>query len=825
MIRMPTTPNGLTDDEAARRLSQYGANTVGDQRHTPAIAMFFRQVTNILVLLLVGAGIFSFVIGEKIDAGFIFFIVVVNAIFGFIQEYKAENAINALRQFAISKVRAIRNGKEQLVKSTELVPGDIVKLAEGDKVPADGELLFSSRLEINEASLTGESLPVEKDYRNNDGRSVFMGTIVAAGSGMMKITATGVQTKFGKLAASLANIPHEQTPLMKKIAVLGTQLTLLALAITVLIFLLGIAQGESLIRMLLTSISLAVAAVPEGLPAVITITLAVGLQRMARQKAILRKLSAIEALGNTTIIVTDKTGTLTENKMRVQQAWVAGSLYPAEKIVSPVHNHDIKEFIKTGILCNEASLIKNKKTGGYDILGDQTEGSLLLLAKDAGFSIKSVNEKGRLLDTFQFDQKRKLMSTLWEEDGEKNMYAKGAPESILERSSHIQLKGKRVVMTERIRKETTEQFQRTAAQGYRMLALAKRERIDQSNHRDDAEHSMTFLGFVAIHDPARPETRNVIRTARSAGIETIMVTGDNPLTAESIGRQIGLFDDDDVVMTGQQLATLSDKQLLERLGSLRIIARATPEDKFRIVKLLQYKKHVVTVTGDGINDALALKQADIGVAMGITGTDVAKEVSDMVITDDNYATIVHAIREGRIIYDNIVKSITYLLSCNLGEVLIIFGALIVSLFLPSPIPVPLLPVHILWINLVTDGLPALSLAFDPGTPSVMQRRNFVDVRRLINRESLGFILPVGTVIASLTLLLFIVSLLNTSESHSQNLAFTFLVIFQLAVVFLVRKNQSFFSNKLLLISVLVSMILQFVALTFAPLVMIFFKSA
>lgn len=566
--------------------------------------------------------------------------------------------------------------------------------------------------------------------------------------------------------------------------------------------------------MLLTSISLLVAAVPEGLPAVITITLAVGLQRMARQKAILRKLGAIEALGNTTVIATDKTGTLTENKMRVVSVWVNENTYAINELKKVLNNASVRELIRCGIICNDAHL-RYTPEEGYTILGEQTEGSLLVLAKDVGIDPETVKNSGQLIDEFSFDPQKKIMSVLWQGRHTRTLYSKGAPENMLALSTHISLSGKRKKMTKADHEKINKAIIAAAQKGLRVLALAQKDTNKQVKTRDSAEKELTFLGLVGIADPPRHDVKEVIQIAREAGIKTIMITGDNPLTATYIGREIGLMESENCVVTGQQLAQMHDEELAERLETSCVFARTTPEDKYRIVRILQKHGHSVTVTGDGVNDALALKQANVGVAMGITGTDVAKEVSDMVITDDNFVSIVKAVREGRIIFDNIVKSITYLLACNLGEVMLIFIAIALGY------PAPLLPVQILWINLVTDGLPALSLAFDPGSPMIMKRQSYVNGHYLLNKSNVWPILEFGGLTAFIPLAFYLVMVMIMPLDSARTVAFTIMVLTQMIIIFFIRTDQKFLSNKLLLISVALSLLLQYIIITFEPFKTIF----
>lgn len=814
---------GLTSRESQALQKRYGLNELPDSDRSTVLRIFLRQWKNILILLLIIACVISFIVGETIDAVFIGVIILLNVGLGFIQEYKAEHAIQSLKKMTVAHVRVIRDGTEQLIESTDLVPGDIVRLEEGDKIPADGQLLEAHHIEVNEASLTGESLPVSKDPRNPDLSTVYMGTIVAAGSAVIRITQIGPMTKFGTMAVSLSTIQADETPLMKKINRLGLQLSLLAVIITTAIFILGIAQHRNMIDMLLVSISLAVAAVPEGLPAVITITLAIGLQRMARQNAIMRKLGSIEGLGNTTVIATDKTGTLTQNKMNVIKVWVNGNMLHVDDVKKQREHPGINALITAGILCNNASLVPDGNGSSQEVIGEQTEGSLLLFARDVGASVDDIKKSHELVDEFSFDAQKKRMTMVRSHNGTLTAYTKGAPEQLLDVCTSILTERGEKELTERKRKELSEAFDAFAREGLRILALAYRPLKAKPASRETVEKNLIFIGFVGIADPARPGLNHILDLTRQAGIRTIMITGDNPLTATSVARHIGLLEPGDKTVTGEEMNRMTDEQLSRQLNSIRIFARTAPEDKLRIVKLLQKQGEIVSVTGDGVNDALALKQAETGVAMGITGTDVAKEVADMIITDDQYASIVHAIREGRIIFNNIVKSITYLISCNLGEVLTIFGAYFLSAFTPNDIPSPLLPIHILWINLVTDGLPALSLAFDPGSSTIMQGRQNNSKHHIITRSSVEFIVPTSIFMACMTLSAFFISLTLYSPAVARAVSFTSLVVLQLIVVFFVRQGQSITSNKILLGSVIITVLLQTLTVLFPPLAAIFVR--
>lgn len=681
---------GLTSTKAQSLLEKYGRNELTETSGHSPLSILLAQFNSALVWLLLAACGLSFVLGDPLDGVLIFLIVVLNAALGFVQEFKAEKALAALKRMTVSKVRVMRDGIAEELDSALLVPGDILLLEEGDKIPADARLVEALHLEVNEASFTGESLPVEKNAGKEN--LIFMGTIVAAGRGTAEVTASGMRTKFGAIAAKLGEMKDEETPLEKKMAVLGKQLGILALAAAGVIFALGLIRHDPLFESILTAISLAVAAVPEGLPAVVTITLAIGTQRMARQRSILRKLSAIESLGSVTVIATDKTGTITQNDMRVTDVWAP----------------DIKaqqDLMRIGVLCNNASLAVHQS--GTHVVGDKTEGALLLYAKDKRKDYESLRQNGTLLEEYAFNAELKMMSVVWKENGKTEVLTKGAPEFVLAKCTGLSAKQKSQIERE---------FRKFAARGLRLIAMAKRPIVWKKQARHTAESELTFVGFVGISDPARPEVAEAVKTAQNAGILTIMITGDNELTAAAIGEQVGLIKHGEQVLTGQQFGKLDDEQAKKALEDVRIFARTTPEQKLRIVTLLQQMGHVVSVTGDGVNDALALKQADVGVAMGITGTDVAKEASDMIITDDNYASLVTAVEEGRTIFDNIKSATKYLIGCNIGEIIALTGGVLLGW------PYIVTPLQILYINLVTDGLPAIALSLTPKQRDIMKAR-------------------------------------------------------------------------------------------------------
>ncbi len=764
-------PIGLSDQEAEKRLMRYGPNEIVDKPRATPLAIFVSQFTSLLIILLMIAAALSLFLGDVLDGVFILLIVILNGVLGFMQEYKAEKAIAALKKMTVSSIRVIRGGIEHKIDSKMLVPGDIILLEEGDKVPADCRLLTSLHLEANEASLTGESMPVEKTLSDVAKNHVYLGTIIAKGRGTAVVETTGMQTKFGGIAASLSSIGEEETPLQKKLHTLGKQLGIVAIFASGVVFAIGYFSHQPFIEMILTSVSLAVAAVPEGLPAVITITLAIGMQRMAKKKAILRKLSSIEALGSTTIIATDKTGTLTKNEMRVERFWTHAKTDRAM--------HDL---LTTGVLCNNASLVYKEDHSSYDVLGDTTEGALLLLAADKGMDAGQLKLNGSLVEEFAFDPTLKMMSVVWKNDGTLTIYSKGAPESVLARCA-------RLTAAEKITIEKS--FQQYAREGLRVIALAQKTVRQIPKTRDGAERGLAFIGFVGIADPAREEVKDAIAVAQSAGIKTIMITGDNELTARAIGEKIGLLQKGDEVVSGHQFSQLSDQEAIGRLPVIRIFARTTPDQKLRIVQLLQRMGHVVAVTGDGVNDAPAIKQSDVGVAMGITGTDVAKEASDMILTDDNYATLVTAVEEGRTIFDNIKSAIKYLVGCNIGEIL----AVVIGMLLGWPLI--LTPLQLLYINLVTDGLPAIALAVTPKHERIMQRKPRT-AQNIFDRVDMVWFFEVSLLTAGTTLVAFWIGYQTQQLDAARAFAFTTIILVQHFIFWDIRVRERSILQKNLL---------------------------
>jgi len=799
--------HGLTTKHAEKLREQYDLNEIKETRKFTLLQSFLNQFNNFLILLLIFAGFISWFLGEKLDSVFIFIVVVMNSFFGVYQEFKAEKALSALKNLTVTKIRVVRDGQEQEIDSRNLVPGDIIYLEEGTKIPADAQLLKSWHLEVNEASLTGESLPIIKHETDEEHNKIYMGTTVTKGRAYAQVLKTGEATQFGQIAKNLSLIKEEPTPLQKKLESFTKQIGILGILASLTVFALSFIRYKTLLESFIFAVSLAVAAVPEGLPAVMTITLAIGVERMAKKKAIIRKLNAIETLGSITLVATDKTGTLTTNQMSVKKIWVDEKMYD---INSPPHfsNHPFSLLLLNSMLCSTASLIYQVDHGRFDVIGDPTEGALLLLAQKVGLDPTLVKNEWQILDEESFNSQTKRMTVVVDKINQekpnllttavanRDIFTKGAPESILSICDKI-LMGKKEISLDDFKKTSIEkEFQKLAKKGFRLLAFAYKN-IQRSQKTEDRNQTtedrrqisdnlssdlsdlrslssdvseMTFLGFVAIHDPPRPEVIEAVEKARAAGIKTIMITGDNELTAEAVGIETGIIKEGEDIITGAQIDQYSDGELLKILAKTKIFARTSPQHKYRLIKLFQQQKEIVAVTGDGVNDALALKQADVGVAMGITGTDVARETADMIITDDNFASIISAIDQGRNIFNQIKNAIKYLLACNLGEVIYILLAVSVNL------PV-LTALQILYINLVTDGLPAISLAFAPAEAEVMKQPPRKSLT-ILEKIDFKYVFILGTLTAFFSFLAGLPLLIINNQAAAQTIIFTTLALIQ-----------------------------------------------
>ncbi|MEW5802770.1 MAG: cation-translocating P-type ATPase [bacterium] len=851
--------SGLTQKEAELRLQKYGPNQLKEKKGHSPFRLFLEQFRDFIIWVLLGAAFVSGFLGEWVDAWAIVVIVILNALLGFIQEYRAEKSLAALKKLSSPTSKVIRDGKKILSPSSELVTGDLIEIEAGDNIPADCRLVsLTPGFATHEASLTGESNPVMKTALTLEEKSTpladrvnmtYMGTSVSSGKARAAVTETGMQTELGKIAGMIQSIGRESTPLQKKLEQFGKWIVYLCFGLVGIVFLLGILRGGKVIDMFLTAVSLAVAAIPEGLPAVVTIALALGVQRMVKRHALIRKLPSVETLGSATVICTDKTGTLTKNEMTVQAVFTGDTLFrvtgvgyepkgeflPAGErgpdgqggaFDPPDQQPDLQKALSCCVLCNGAQLVA--EDGIYRIIGDPTEGALLSAAAKAGLLKDHLEEKFPLVEEIPFDSDRKKMTIVRKgEDGRCIAFVKGAPDVLLDNCRAMENGGQVKTLSESDRKRIFQVNSDLADQAMRVLAVAYRvfdAPLKDYNARD-VEKDLVFLGLVAMIDPAREEAKEAIKKCGTAGIRTVMITGDHKLTATAIARQLGFFKEDSRALTGDELDTLSDDELYRDVEKISVYARVSPEHKLRVVRAWRKRGEVVAMTGDGVNDAPALKEADIGVAMGITGTDVTKEVSDMVITDDNFASIVAAVEEGRGIYDNIKKFIHYLLSCNAGEILVM---LIASL---AGMPVPLLPIHILWINLVTDGLPALALGVDPADPNIMLRPPHPAHESVITRSRGILMLFQGSFIAICSLLAFsfILFIEKGALEQARTAAFMVLACSQLFHSFNCRSMTAslfsigVFTNKKLLIAAALSFLLQMAAI-YIPFLQVIFKT-
>lgn len=718
---LETSPSGISSAEAKRRVSVYGLNRIEEKKKKSPFLLFLGQFSDFMILILIIAAIISAFLGEGMDSIAILLIVFLNAVIGFVQEYKAEKAMEKLREMAEPEGIVIRDSEIKRVPIEEIVPGDLVLVEAGNVVPADIRLLEAYQLKVNEASLTGESVPVEKitkvlhekhlplgDRKN----LLFKGTAVTMGRGKGIVVETGMRTELGRIATMLQEAKEEKTPLQKRLIDLGKKLSIAFLFICALVFMIGLLRGGEPLILFITAVSLAVAAIPEALPAVITISLAFGAKRMVEENALIRRLPAVETLGSITYICTDKTGTLTVNKMKVEEVFWNKKIYKRDEIKISEDDSEPNSllfFIKIATLSNDASLQGDK------FLGDPTEIALLQLGLDSGIRKEDIEREMIRVAEIPFDSERKCMTTFhrWR-NGKILAITKGAPEVVVSKSSKFLLEEGIKDMDINLLTITNE---RMAGDGLRVLGFAIREwdSLPENFEPEKVEDELTFVGFVGMIDPPREEAFEAVKLCKSAGIKPVMITGDHPLTAKVIAKRIGILEDDYSIITGAKLDALTLEELEERVKKIKVYARVAPEQKLKIVKALQDKGEYVAMTGDGVNDAPSLKKADIGVAMGITGTDVAKEASDMILLDDNFATIVKAIREGRKIYDNILKFIRYILASNVGEITTIFFAPFLGL------PLPLQPIQILWINLVTDGLPGIAFSSEKEEMGIMER--------------------------------------------------------------------------------------------------------
>jgi Ca2+-transporting ATPase len=854
MRELNAQTDGLSSEEVQKRLQEFGPNELKKEKRKSPLKLFLEQFTDILIIILLIATVLSFAVGEAYDALVIIAIVMACAVLGFTQEYKAEKALEALRKMTAPTATVLRDGKEMQLETKDIVPGDVVLLYTGDKVPADARLIEAINMKTDEAPLTGESTPVNKNVNplpeetvvSDRRNTVFTGTVVVYGRGKAVVTSTGMNTEFGKIAKMVQVTEEEETPLEKRMAHVGKWLGILSVAVCLLVAVFGMIRGREILDMILWGISLAVAAVPEALPAVVTGALAVGMYRMARENSIVRKLPAVETLGCTSIICADKTGTMTKGEMTVERIYVNGKavkvtgvgyepqgdfLFEDERR-EPNEEKELHMLLKAATLCNDSRL--EKAEGRWTVKGDPTEGALVVAATKAGLWKEEIGKEEPRIDEIPFSSERKRMSTVHElSNGDKIAYMKGAPEIVLERCTKIYTNGKISKLTEETRKQLLSVNEAMAIQALRNLGFAGKELPESTSSFDEEdEKGFVFLGMMGMIDPPREEVKDAIYQCNKAGIKVVMVTGDHKLTAVAVAKELNLIGEnekeDGTVLTGAELDKLSDEEFENFVEDLAIYARVSPEHKVRIVKALRKKGYICAMTGDGVNDAPALKRADIGVAMGITGTEVTKEASDMVLADDNFATIVRAVREGREIYDNIKKYLTYLLRCNIMEILVMFIAMMIT---PDPLfdissgivppAVALTTIQILWVNLTTDGLPAIALGVDPGDPDLMERKPRDPRQSIFTRDVKIYLFAVPVLMTVLLLGGYIsyqpwISEHNLVEARTQ--LFTAIVIMELANALNARSLKytifkvGVFKNKFLWIAILSSLGLQLMVL-------------
>jgi Ca2+-transporting ATPase len=843
---LKTSKDGITSAEAAERIKTYGLNELTKKKENTALKILIGQFKSFLVGLLVIAMVVSYLIGEHIDAYVIGIIVILNALLGFIQEYRADKAVESLKKLSAPKAHVMREGRVQEIDATQVVPGDILVLAEGDRIPADARLIEAMSLEVNESALTGESTSAEKQTEiltdasltiGDRKNMVFMNTVITRGRGTAVVIGTGMTTEIGLIAKSISEQKTPETPLQKKLGIVAKNLGIAALAISAAVFGLGIFRGEEIIEMFTAAVSLAVAAVPEGLPAVVTITLALGLKRMASAKALIRKLPVVETLGSATVICSDKTGTLTKNEMTVQQIYTSENLisisglgYDPEgeftldsKKITLSDSKSLDLTLRAGTMCTTANLYQDNEKGWY-INGDPTEGALIVSAQKSGMIKDTIVKQHKHISELPFDSKRKMMSVIYELREKRIAYIKGAPEIFLGKASHFYTDKGVKKLTAGDKEEIHKVLEAMSSKALRVLAVGYKYLPEKDKYtEEEVENDIVFVGLQAMIDPERTEAKAAIEICTRAGIRTIMITGDHGSTASAIAKNLGILKEGGKVIIGKELDLMSDKDLENAVKSTRVFARVSPEHKLKIVYALKKNGNIVAMTGDGVNDAPALKAADIGVAMGINGTDVAKDSADMVLADDNFASIVAAVEEGRGIFDNIRHFIRYLLSSNIGEVMAIFVAMLIGL------PLPLIAVQILLMNLLTDGLPALALGVDPPVPKIMERPPRDPKEGAITKETWMFSIVVGLTMMIGTVGIFWVNL-DAGLNYARTLAFTTIVMFQMFNIFNARAVKSIFkdthaifNNKALLLAIFGSVALQ-VLIVHTPLLQGYFET-
>lgn len=807
---------GLSKEEVKKRLLNYGENRLQEGKQDSFLKLFLNQFKSVLIAILIAAAVISISIGESTEGIVILVIILLNSLIGAKQEKSAGDAVKALRNMSSPNAKVLREGNIIEIESSKLVPGDVVLLEAGSFVPADLRLIETINLKIEESALTGESVPVEKDAEiileenvplSERFNLAYMGTVVTYGRGTGIVTATGMNTEFGKIAKMLEH-DQEQTPLQKKLEKLGKMLGIACIAVCIAVFILGYIRGIKLMEIFMISISLAVAAVPEGLPAIVTVILAIGMQRMVKRNVLTKNLSSVETLGSTTIICSDKTGTLTQNKMNVKKVFdgkdelnVTGNGYSAKGQIGQNYDTEkINMLLSAAVLCNDSEL----KTDEEGIIGDPTEGALLVLGAKGGLNRKEMKEKYPRLKEYPFDSERKMMSTLHNIDGKYIMLTKGAPDSIISNCTKIIIDGQEKDIGE-YKQKLKEINDKWSQEALRVLAYSYKELRNENGEwrLEEEENNLVFAGLTGMIDPPREEVKDAIKKCKSAGIRVVMITGDNAITAAAIGREIGLLEKEAEAVTGNQIDEMNDTDFIEKVKTVNVFSRVSPEHKVKIVDALKQNGEITAMTGDGVNDAPSLKKSDIGIAMGITGTDVSKEAADMILTDDNFVSIVGAVEEGRVIFANIRKFVGFLISCNVGEIIMIFTSM---LFRWGS---PLLPIQLLWVNLITDSLPAFALGLEGKEADVMNAPPRDPDMPIVDKQ-----MRVGIVFQSIALAGAALISYRYGYSIDPNLANTFafltLISGELLRAFSGRsETQSLFKiglfgNKFLNISVLVS---------------------
>ena len=798
MLNSEASMKGLTKNEAEKRLKTYGLNQLENKKKISPVKIFLSQFNDFIVWVLIAATIISGIMGEKADAITILLIVVMNSILGFIQEYKTEKSLEALKKLAAPTSKVIREGRIEVINAEYLVPGDLMLLESGDRVPADCMIMQESSVIVDESLLTGESVGVNKSNKDKENQ-LFMGTVVLKGKTLARATETGMKTEMGKIANMLQDIESEKSPLKEKLNSLGKILVVLCVVICAVVTIMGIWRGQDIYQMFLLGVSLAVAAIPEGLAAIVTVALALGVSRMLKRNSLVRKLPAVETLGCTSIICSDKTGTLTQNNMTVKAIYFDDNTYNVDTDGLPSNDLLKKAFV----YCNDCSVDEKENSTQKSLFGDPTETALIkVFFKETKYYTKFLSRGIRTYD-IPFDSDRKMMSVIIREDKKDYCYVKGAPERLLEKCKYIFVDGEVKLLTSYYKNKVLAAVEAMSFKALRCIGAAYKDTGIVKG--SSLEKDLVFLGVAGIIDPPRKEVKDAVLKCKIAGIRPVMITGDHKNTAFAIGKELDICKDQSEVITGDEIDKLSDKELLNKIGKVSVFARVSPNHKLRIVKLFKSKGYIVAMTGDGVNDAPAVKEADIGISMGISGTDVTKEASSMILLDDNFATIVAAVEEGRVIYDNIRKFIRYLLSCNLGEVLTMFLASLLYL------DTPLLPIQILFVNLVTDGLPAIALGVDPADKDIMLQKPRPKNEHIFARGLKEKILIRGSLIGTCTVLAFLSGkYYGMSLNACRTLALGTLILSQLIHVFECRSEKhsifeiKLFTNPYLVGAVLIS---------------------